>query len=113
MNEWATFVTAELDKRNWGVSILSRRSGLSRTMIYNILGDKREQLRDMPHRETMQALAQALEITYEEIMIAAARAYGIPVGEPLVIATATGLSDAELVAELGRRLAAKGDRTEP
>lgn len=107
MHEYRRFIQAELDARGWRQADLVRSSGLSRQLISNILRDDRPALGQMPEESTITSLAKGFGISADVVRRAASRALAgySDSGEPLRVDLAS-VSDAALVAELHRRLAA-------
>lgn len=100
MNAWRQLIEARMTERRLSTSDLARRSGLSRQTLYSILTNDDEMIRDLPGRKTIDALAAALELPMEQLLVAAAEAWGIPVNATVVVQTLTDVSDSALAREL-------------
>jgi transcriptional regulator with XRE-family HTH domain len=96
-----------MDERGYKPADVVRLSGLSRQTLHSILSDSRDTIKEMPSRKTVQVLAEALRMPADQLLIAAAEAYGVPVTAPVLVPTTTDVSDAELARELLRRAAAR------
>ena len=92
-----------MDERGYKPADVVRLSGLSRQTLHSILTDSRDTIKEMPSRKTVQVLAEALRMPADQLLIAAAEAYGVPVAAPVMVPTVTDVSDAELARELLRR----------
>jgi transcriptional regulator with XRE-family HTH domain len=92
-----------MDERGYKPADVVRLSGLSRQTLHSILTDSRDTIKEMPSRRTVQVLAEALRMPADQLLIAAAEAYGVPVAAPVMVPTVTDVSDAELARELLRR----------
>jgi transcriptional regulator with XRE-family HTH domain len=92
-----------MDERGYKPADVVRLSGLSRQTLHSILTDSRDTIKEMPSRRTVQVLAEALRMPADQLLIAAAEAYGVPVAAPVLVPTVTDVSDAELARELLRR----------
>ena len=104
MHAYRAFVQAEMDRRGWRASDLSRASGISRQLLSTILTDTRDSLRMMPAPETVAGLARAFSVPETTILQVVAEAMGLPTGERVVVYDATRVSNAELAHEVARRL---------
>jgi transcriptional regulator with XRE-family HTH domain len=105
MHAYNRFIQEQLDARGWTAAELSRRSGISEATLSRIIKDPDERLAGMPDEETIGKLARGFGIKPGVIVAHAATArYGVPVGEPVEIANAAGVSDDELIRQLEHRL---------
>lgn len=105
MHAYSRFIQEQLDARGWTAAELSRQSGISEATLSRIIKDPDERLAGMPDEETIGKLARGFGIKPGVIVAHAATArYGVPVGEPVEIANAAGVSNDELVRELEHRL---------
>ena len=75
--------------------------------MHSILTDSRDTIKEMPSRKTVQVLAEALGMPTDQLLVAAAEAYGVPVAAPVLVPTVTEVPDAELARELLRRAVAR------
>lgn len=105
MHAYSRFIQEQLDARGWTAAELSRRSGIPEPTLSKIIKDPDDRLAGMPSDDTIDKLARGLGIKPGVIVAYAATArYGIPVGEPVEIANAAGVSDDELIRQLEQRL---------
>lgn len=105
MHAYSRFIQEQLDARGWKVADLSRRTGITEAGLGKIIKDPEDRLAGMPTDNTIEKLARAFGIQPGVIIAHAASArYGVPVGEPVEIANAAGVSDDELIRELEQRL---------
>jgi transcriptional regulator with XRE-family HTH domain len=96
-----------MDERGYKPADVVRLSGLSRQTLHSILTDSRDTIKELPSRKTVQVLAEALRMPADQLLIAAAEAYGVPVAAPVVVPTVTDVPDSELARELLRRAVAR------
>jgi transcriptional regulator with XRE-family HTH domain len=105
MHELRRFIEAQMDRLGLTEQAeLVRASGLTKQHVSNLVNDDRNRLDAMPSRETITALARAFHVTEDAVMVVAARAYGVPVDEPVVVPTMEGIPSSQLAGELQRRL---------
>jgi transcriptional regulator with XRE-family HTH domain len=107
MHAFRRLIQARMDERGYKPADVVRLSGLSRQTLHSILTDSRDTIKEMPSRKTVQVLAEALRMPTDQLLIAAAEAYGVPVAAPVMVPTVTDVSDAELARELLRRAVAR------
>jgi transcriptional regulator with XRE-family HTH domain len=107
MHAFRRLIQARMDERGYKPADVVRLSGLSRQTLHSILTDPRDTIKEMPSRKTVQVLAEALRMPADQLLIAAAEAYGVPVTAPVLVPTVTDVSDSELARELLRRAAAR------
>jgi transcriptional regulator with XRE-family HTH domain len=107
MHAFRRLIQARMDERGYKPADVVRLSGLSRQTLHSILTDSRDTIKEMPSRKTVQVLAEALRMPADQLLIAAAEAYGVPVAAPVMVPTVTDVSDAELARELLRRAVAR------
>jgi transcriptional regulator with XRE-family HTH domain len=100
MNAWRQIIETRMDERGLSIADLARRAGLSRQTLYSILSNDEDTIRDLPARKTLDALAAALELPADRLLLAAAQAYGVPVASPVLVQTVTDVPDSELAREL-------------
>lgn len=105
MHELGRYLLREIDRRDWKVSDLVVRSGLSKQTIYNLVNDSRDFMDQTPQRKTVHGLAQALGVAEVDVLIASAKAIGVPFGDLPEREGLESRSNDELLAEIGRRLA--------
>ena len=106
------YLQQQLDERGWTVSELARRSGLSRQAITTLMHRQRRG----PHRtiapseRTIAALARGLggRSTERGLRTAVAQSMGLTDDEPIV-SSVRDLSNAQLAAEIARRLGVTND----
>jgi transcriptional regulator with XRE-family HTH domain len=107
MHAFRRLIQARMDEHGYKPADVVRLSGLSRQTLHSILTDSRDTIKEMPSRKTVQVLAEALRMPADQLLIAAAEAYGVPVAAPVLVPTTTDVSDAELARELLRRATAR------
>ncbi|MEO6502027.1 MAG: helix-turn-helix transcriptional regulator [Jatrophihabitantaceae bacterium] len=107
MHAFRRLIQERMDERGYKPADVVRLSGLSRQTLHSILTDSRDTIKEMPSRKTVQVLAEALRMPADQLLIAAAEAYGVPVTAPVLVPTVTDVSDSELARELLRRAAAR------
>ena len=102
-NELGRIIEERLDERGWPLTRLVDAAGLEPDVVAELVGPT--ELPAMPDEETLQALSDALDLPYRELVITAASACGLArsmEGERVyVLRFAT---NEELLAELRRRL---------
>ncbi|HEV2887948.1 MAG TPA: helix-turn-helix transcriptional regulator [Jatrophihabitans sp.] len=107
MHAFRRLIQARMDERGYKPADVVRLSGLSRQTLHSILTDSRDTIKEMPSRKTVQVLAEALRMPADQLLVAAAEAYGVPVAAPVLVPTVTDVSDSELARELLRRAVAR------
>lgn len=107
MHAFRRLIQARMDERGYKPADVVRMSGLSRQTLHSILTDSRDTIKEMPSRKTVQVLAEALRMPADQLLVAAAEAYGVPVTAPVMVPTVTDVTDAELARELLRRAAGR------
>lgn len=107
MHAFRRLIQARMAERGYKPADVVRLSGLSRQTLHSILTDSRDSIKDMPSRRTVQVLAEALRLPADQLLVAAAEAYGVPVTAPVLVPTVTDVSDSELARELLRRAAVR------
>lgn len=107
MHAFRRLIQARMDERGYKPADVARLSGLSRQTLHSILTDSRDTIKEMPSRKTVQVLAEALRMPADQLLVAAAEAYGVPVAAPVLVPTVTDVSDSELARELLRRAAGR------
>jgi transcriptional regulator with XRE-family HTH domain len=107
MHAFRRLIQARMDERGYKPADVVRLSGLSRQTLHSILTDSRDTIKEMPSRKTVQVLAEALRMPADQLLVAAAEAYGVPVAAPVLVPTVTDVSDSELARELLRRAAVR------
>ncbi|HEY0169205.1 MAG TPA: helix-turn-helix transcriptional regulator [Jatrophihabitans sp.] len=113
MHAFRRLIQQRMDERGYRPADVVRLSGLSRQTLHSILSDSRDTIREMPSRKTVLVLAEALRMPADQLLIAAAEAYGVPVTAPVLVPTVTDVSDSELARELLRRAAAREGDDDP
>ncbi|MEO7262184.1 MAG: helix-turn-helix transcriptional regulator [Jatrophihabitantaceae bacterium] len=103
MHAFSRLIQARMDERGYKPADVVRLSGMSRQTLHSILTDSRDTIKEMPSRKTVQVLAEALRMPADQLLLAAAEAYGVPVAAPVMVPTVTDVSDSELAGELLRR----------
>lgn len=101
-NHFAQWVQDQLDMRGWRQADLARASGLSSSLISQILADHRKGLHHPPAESTIQGLAKAFNVTRDEVLIQAGKALGIPTGA-VVSTDPRNITDEALIGEFVRR----------
>lgn len=107
MHAFRRLIQARMDERGYKPADVARLSGLSRQTLHSILTDSRDTIKEMPSRKTVQVLAEALRMPADQLLVAAAEAYGVPVAAPVMVPTVTDVSDSELARELLHRAVAR------
>jgi len=115
MHAFRRLIQQRIDERGETSADVARRAGLSKQTLHSILTDDRPSIREMPSRKTVQGLAAALQMPTDQLLIAAAEAYGVPVTKPVVVPSVVDVADSELARELARRAVARESaiKTEP
>jgi len=117
MHAFRRLIQQRIDERGEKSADVARRAGLSKQTLHSILTDDRPSIREMPSRKTVQGLASALQLPADQLLIAAAEAYGVPVSSPVFVPTVVDVPDSELARELMRRAlvrqSATPDRSAP
>jgi len=109
MHAFRRLIQARMDERGYKPADVVRLSGLSRQTLHSILTDPRDTIKEMPSRRTVQVLAEALRMPADQLLVAAAEAYGVPVAAPVLVPTVTDVTDSELARELLRRAIVRDD----
>ncbi|MFL6162988.1 MAG: helix-turn-helix domain-containing protein [Jatrophihabitantaceae bacterium] len=107
MHAFRRLIQQRIDERGETSADVARRAGLSKQTLHSILTDDRPAIREMPSRKTVQGLAAALQMSADQLLIAAAEAYGVPVSRPVVVPSVIEVTDSELARELMRRALAR------
>lgn len=108
MHALRRYIQSELDARGWRAHDLEKASGLSRQTISKLVNDDREVLPQIPRTTTLEALAQAFNVSTAHVTTVAVEALGVPgVNAPAVIHKIEDADDEELLRELLRRTAAR------
>jgi transcriptional regulator with XRE-family HTH domain len=113
MHAFRRAIQERMDEHGYKPADVVRLSGLSRQTLHSILTDPRATIKEMPSRKTVQVLAEALRMPAEQLLIAAADAYGVPVTAPVLVPTVTDVSDSELARELLRRAVGREEGGDP
>ena len=113
MHAFRRLIQQRIDERGETSADVARRAGLSKQTLHSILTDDRPSIREMPSRKTVQGLASALQMPADQLLIAAAEAYGVPVASPVVIPSVIDVSDSELARELMRRALVRESGNQP
>lgn len=104
MHALRRFIQQELDARGWQAHDLAKASGLSRQLISKLVNDDREILPQLPRTTTLEALAQAFNVTTAHVTTVAVEALGVPgVNAPAIVHQIEEADDEELLRELLRR----------
>ena len=102
-NELGTIIEKRLGDMGWTLARFIVESGVSPDEVVGLIGP--EQLPSMPLESTLVSISEVLDLSYRELVVAAAVACGLPKsqeGEPVfVLRHAT---NDQLLAELRRRL---------
>lgn len=103
MNSLGQYVQRQMDGRGWSATDLMQHAGLSRAELDVILG---LELDAMPSAETLLRLADAVGEPYRGVVLRAAQACGLSVGncDSDRSPTLREASDDELLRELRRRV---------
>lgn len=104
MHALTRFIRSELDARSWKQVDLVRRSGLKAQVVSYLVNDKRDALVQRPDDETVDRLAQAFSCDREVVLAKVGEAMGIPVSGIVEVSGLQRASNAELLAEVSRRL---------
>lgn len=109
MHALRRFIQSELDNRGWQARDLVRASGLSKQLVSNLLNDDRDVMPQLPRTATLEALANAFNVTTAHVTTVAVEALGIPgVHAPAVVHQINEVDDEVLLRELLRRAVTKG-----
>lgn len=104
MHALRRFIQSELDSRGWQARDLVKASGLSKQLVSNLLNDDRDILPQLPRTTTLEALAQAFNVTTAHVTTVAVEALGVPgVNAPAVVHQIESVDDEVLLRELLRR----------
>ncbi|MDO5726984.1 MAG: helix-turn-helix transcriptional regulator [Bowdeniella nasicola] len=104
-NALVQWILAQMDQRGWSQADLARASGLSPSLISQIITDHRAHLVRPPAEATIQGLSGAFGVSRIQVMRVVGEALGVPTN-PVPVADPTLLSDSQLMRELERRLTA-------
>lgn len=105
MHALRQFIQEQMDARGWRPADLVRASGLSKQLVSNHLNDDREVLAQRPSKATVTGYARAFKVSEDVVLSKVAAAMGVPIGDlQPVVFSVSDASDAELLAELARRL---------
>ncbi|TDP97681.1 helix-turn-helix domain-containing protein [Labedaea rhizosphaerae] len=102
MHALGRWIQQQLDARGWNRADLARRhADLSPSLLGKLITDDREHLDQTPQKRTLSALAEAFNVSLDEVLLVAAEAIGAPVGgltvAPLSRATAEELTEEILI----------------
>lgn len=104
MHALRRFIQQELDTRGWQAHDLAKASGLSRQLISKLVNDDRDVLPQIPRTKTLEALAQAFNVSTAHVTTVAVEALGVPdVNAPAVVHQIEDVDDEVLLRELLRR----------
>jgi transcriptional regulator with XRE-family HTH domain len=107
-NVFREFILEQLDARHWRQADLVRASGLSRSHVSKLLKDVRPRLAQLPDDTTLNGLAAAFKMDVSEVRRVATRAVGVSDDPaPTMVFGLREATDAELLSELQKRLAAR------
>lgn len=108
MHALGRWIQDEMDARKWRQRDLVRESGLSRSLVSQLLNQ--DELRRMVAGSTVTGLAKAFGIDERIVIVKSAEAVGVPVDvlTPVII-TAWDVSNEELLAIISSRLANPSD----
>lgn len=104
MHALSRLVHERMDVLGYKPADLARRASVSKATVSELLSDQRDTLDGMPAKSTIAGLASALRIPTDQLLLAAAQAYGVPVEAPIIVPTVDGISNTDLARELHRRL---------
>lgn len=108
MHAYAALVLRRMDECGYKSRLeLAKASGVSDTRIGEVVNDTRQTITRMPDLDTVRKLARALRISPDELLVAAAGAYGVPVSAPITVYSAKEIQDSELARELMSRAVAR------
>lgn len=93
-----------LDARGWQPAEFARRSGLTRQRVSQMLNDDREQLPQVPKRETLAAIARAFMVSESTVTAVAFEAMGYDLAAVRSETDLSTASDDQLVRALADRL---------
>lgn len=93
----------ELDRHKWKAADLARASGISAQTVSLLLNDDRDQIAQLPDRDTLVRIAYGFRIPEAVVFRAAAASWGVPIENPPRL-TAEDLSNDEILTTLARRL---------
>ena len=103
MNRLGAYVRAEMERRSWTLTDLTKGTGLDESDLMPILS--KDWLADWPSSQVIDALARALHVPTRELVLRAAEACGLSVEDEGATAGLLDSSNEELMRELRRRLA--------
>lgn len=104
MHALRRFIQSELDTRGWQARDLVKASGLSKQLVSNLLNDDRDVMPQLPRTATLEALADAFNVTTAHVTTVAVEALGIPgIQAPAVVHQIRDVDDEVLLRELLRR----------
>lgn len=103
MNRLGAYIRAEMARRNWTLTDLTKGTGLDESDLMPVLS--KDWLADWPSSQVIDALARALHVPARELVLRAAEACGLSVEEEAAGAGLADASNEELMRELRRRLA--------
>jgi transcriptional regulator with XRE-family HTH domain len=107
-NVFREFILEQMDARHWRQADLVRASGLSRSHVSKMLKDTRPHLAQIPDGTTLSGLATAFKMDVSEVRRVATRAVGVNADPaPTMVFGLRDATDAELLSELQKRLAAR------
>jgi transcriptional regulator with XRE-family HTH domain len=104
MHELGRYIADQLAKQGMKPAELERRSGVKKQTISNYLNDPRGYMDQTPHRKTLENLARGLGVPLSDVLVAAARAIGVPKRDLPESLDPSTLSDEWLTRELAQRL---------
>ncbi|MGQ3382939.1 helix-turn-helix domain-containing protein [Glutamicibacter sp. TV12E] len=104
MHELGRYLQRKIDDKGWTSAELARRAGVSRQTVYNLITDTRDFMDQTPQRKTINALADALNVTPMEILTVSAQALGIPIEALPPEDVLSSVTNEQILTELSSRL---------
>lgn len=105
MHALRRFIREQMDARGWTAADLVRASGLTKQTISVRLSDDRDRLPAPLEDATVAGLARAFGVDPKVVLVKVGEAMGLPMGETVVVYSAEGVSNEELIRVLSERLA--------
>jgi hypothetical protein len=111
-NELGTVIENRLREKGWSIPRFTFESEVSAEVLVSLIGP--DQLPAMPDESTLLRIAEALDLPYRQLVVAAGVACGLPKnqeGEPTFVLRF--VTNEELLTELRRRLVRGRNHADP